>query len=219
MTDIPEVQDAVSRVPGVTAATVRWPDPLGPATLRVEFAGADAESVTRAVVETLRDVGGVEPEQIALELPARGPGNDGPAAAPAAAARLRRPVFSGMTVDRGDLDSTVEVTLQYGERRLTGRAVGLATRTAATRTAAAAALDALRDLLPPDVRVQVEWLEVVDPTAPGRHQLVQAAVTVLSRRGEEVYLGTAFVRGDLREAAVRATLDAVNRRLELQLRS
>ncbi len=43
---------------------------------------------------------------------------------------------------------------------------------------------------------------------------MSSAVTCLSRRGEQVLIGSAIVHSDIREAAVRATLDALNRRLE-----
>jgi hypothetical protein len=208
MSKIPDVQEAVRRLEGVATVAVRWPDPLGPATLHVEFAAdADERAVTEAVLDTVRRVGaegGNIPDIRIVETASTDRTDPG---------RDPRPIFAGMTVDRGDLDAAVEVALEYGARRLTGRAEGLATRHAALRTAAAAALAAVRELVPADTRLQLEWLEVVDPTNPGRPAVVQAAVTWLTRTGEETYLGSAFVRNDLRVAAVRATLDAINRRL------
>lgn len=289
MSRLPDLQSAVRRIDGVASATVRWPDPHGPATLRVEFAeDADRASVTDLVIATLREVAGVDVDDIRLDMhPAtddartdvvagRGhvaqplqAADHGPAAthgasehepphehkaahhagdahedrttAPASTAVFRehaarepvpamaaqaagatgatgsngrsRPVFSGMTIDRGDLDTRVVVTLAIGSRAYTGAAEGLATRRSTPKTAATATLSALQELLPATLRVQLEWLDVMEPTEAGRPAIVQSAVTCLSRAGEEVYIGTAIVRTDLREAAVRATLDALNRQL------
>lgn len=257
MSKIPDVQEAVRRLSGVASASVRWPDPLGPATLRVEFApGADHAQVTQEVLEALRDIGGADTDSLEVRLSEPGdtvgaavttpaqsatatagtgtaavPGravaaeaaDPGAARTSSAAAgadlpapadgRLDRPIFTAMLVERGQLDTNVEVVLELSDRRLTGRAEGLTTRDDVVRTAASAALSALREILPERVRLQLDWLEIADPGAPGRPQLVHASVICLTPAGEETYVGAAMVRGDLREAAVRATLDAVNRRL------
>ncbi|HUH08805.1 MAG TPA: hypothetical protein VML96_13475 [Egibacteraceae bacterium] len=207
MSKIPDVQQAVRDLEGVAFAAVRWPDPKGPATLRVEFAeGADREQVTREVLDTLREVGGVDLETMEIRIPEPPPEGHREG--------HPRPVFTGMSVDRRELDSAVEVTLTFNGRHVTGHASGLATWQEGPRTAAAAALLALREFLPSSVRVQLEWLEVVEGSAWGRPKIVQSAVTCLTRQGEEVFVGTAFVVNDVREAAVRATLDALNRRLD-----
>lgn len=208
---IPDVQEAVRRLPGVRSASLHWPDPLGPATLKVEFdADADEEAVTRRVLETLKEVGGAQAQSIEMTVPDA-------IIPPAAARRAGRPVFSGISVRREALDTRVEVALDFRERRLEGAAEGAATSRAIPRTAAAAALDAVQEALPRGVRLQLEWLEVVEQAPTGRPATVQAAVSWLANGREELYLGSAFVRGDLRDASVRAALDAVNRPLASHL--
>lgn len=233
MSELPDLQSAVRGLDGVASAVVRWPDPQGPATLHVEFvAEADREAVTEAVLEEVRRYAGPQPENGSGGAVAAAGGNDRPAAAGGAedagplpmvvmsdaappAPQLRtRPVFSGMTVDRGELDIAVEVTLSVGDQTHVGRAEGLATSGSVPRAAADATLIALRPLLPAGLRVQLDWLEVAAGTGPRRLDVVSSAVTCLSRRGEQVLIGSAIVHSDIREAAVRATLDALNRRLE-----
>lgn len=206
MTKIPELQAAVRDLEGVAHASVRWPEPHGPAVLRVEFAGGvDREEVTADILEVVAEVGAVDlgSMQVGTSTPPASNQDDG-----------GRPVFSGLTVHRTDLDSSVTVTIGYAGRTASATVEGLATRRAAPHTAASAALSALREFLPPHVRVHLEWLEVIESGAPGRPELVHAAVTCLTNAGEETFVGTAIVRGDLREAAVRATLDALNRRFQ-----
>jgi hypothetical protein len=231
VSELPELQQAVRALRGVAHATVRWPEPGGPATLHIIFErDADRDEVTREVLDALQRVGDVDLATLRVQVPpppgapapetgeprrsaeaeagARGPGQ------PAVVDEGRRPVFSGLSVERTNLDNTVVVTLRLGERLLTGRADGLATRRATPRTAAAAALLALREVVPRDTRLYLEWLEIVDAASPERPTVVQSAVTCLTASGEETYIGSAIVRDDVREAAVRATLDALNRRLE-----
>lgn len=248
MSKLPDLQAAVRRLEGVQHATVRWPDPGGPAILRVEFAeDANRAAVTDEVVATLRDLAGVNIEDLHVESAGSGSATgSGSTAGPVVGTpvsvsevpdsgsadpvrRTRRsapepprngsddwarPVFRGMTIDRGELDTAIEVTLGIGPDSFRGRAEGLATLRETPRTAASATLTALHDLLPDDVRVQLDWLEVVEGSGPRRPDIVHSAVTCLSRNAEETFVGSAIVRSDLREAAVRATLDALNRRLE-----
>jgi isopropylmalate/homocitrate/citramalate synthase len=46
-----------------------------------------------------------------------------------------------------------------------------------------------------------------------RPEIVHAAVTYLTRSGEETVVGSSIIRRDVREAAVRSVLDAINRRV------
>lgn len=197
--DLPELQQRVRDLDGVAEATVRWPDPHGPAELRVRIDhDSDAADVTGQVLEVLERVGGVDLDTLDLR--------EAEGEAPT------RPVFAGLEVQRGELDVQVEVTLRYLDREIRGVAEGLATADHTPRVAAAAALAALAKIVRDDVRLHVEWVEVPDTTAP-RSAVVSVAVTCLSPDGQDQHVGSAFVRGDLREATVRATLDAVNRRL------
>lgn len=143
---------------------------------------------------------------------ARGRGAAG--ALPGPGVRGLRPVLRGLVVERADLEATVTVTLVCAERAMRASATGLATQRQTPRTAARAALVALQGFLPPGVRVDLDWLEVARMPGLGRPDLVHVAVLCLSAEGEDTVVGTAVVRGDAGEAAVRATLDALNRRLE-----
>lgn len=75
-----------------------------------------------------------------------------------------------------------------------------------------AVLEALRQLTGEEYDMHLTGIEVVE--AGGKHVMV-AVVTLLVPGGEEVLLGTAFVREATEDAASRAVLDAVNRRLVL----
>lgn len=202
MSDLPNVQEAVRALEGVARARVTWPDPRGPAQLEIALEpGANETETTRNVLAVLQRVGGVNLDTLDLE-----------AAQPTRSEAGLRPAFVGLSVDRSELDTAIDVTLEVGGRQVTGRAEGLASYHHSTRTAATATLEALGGVLPPGVRLQLEWVDV-NGAQGQRPAVVQVAVTTLTHGGETVDIGCAFGRGDLRESAVRATLDAVNRRL------
>jgi hypothetical protein len=219
--DLPDLQQAVRALPGVRAAVVRWPEPDAPAVLQVDFdPQADEEEVSRSVLATVERILGVG--QNDLEVRRGGltssPHVTTPLTSPAEGVRNgqvpSRPVFSGLKVDRHQLETSIDVTISYDGRTSVGSAEGLATHQHVVLTAASAALSALRTFLPSDVRMQVEWVDVLDGAVPGRPTVVQVSVTCLRAGGEERLMGTAMARGDIREAAVRATLDALNRPLQ-----
>jgi hypothetical protein len=54
----------------------------------------------------------------------------------------------------------------------------------------------------------------VDVTPSGRDRTVLVSVTMVSSTGTDRLTGSAVVRDDVRQATIRAALDAVNRRLE-----
>jgi hypothetical protein len=146
---LPELQEAVRALDGVAAATVRWADPSEPATLHVTFAaGTEHGEVAAAVLAALERVAEVGPGGLEIDAIATSPGlPPAPVQVPsvqvphvAAPSRAARPVFSGLAVERTDLDAQVTVTLRFGGRTATASAEGLATRRSTPRTAASAAL-------------------------------------------------------------------------------
>lgn len=61
MSKLPDMQRAVNEVSGVASATMRWPEPEGPAFMRIEFeGGADQGVVAERVLEVLRQAGGTD---------------------------------------------------------------------------------------------------------------------------------------------------------------
>jgi hypothetical protein len=62
--------------------------------------------------------------------------------------------------------------------------------------------------------VELEHLEV---TTMGHEKTVVVLLTLLTAQGSEPLTGAAAVRDDVRQAVIRATLDALNRRLEILL--
>lgn len=194
MTDLVELQTAVRQVPGVASAVIRWPDPEGPASLRVEFAtGADRDRVTESVMRTMVEVTDVDLSSMRVEHEPEAPVREG------------RPVFTTLSLERIHDHLSVEVTLTTRERRHVGRVATVDPEDDPVTMVASAAVEAINDFAAgPAYRLgRVDLL--------GTRERADEQVTVQVHAADRVLLGAALVQRDVREAVVRATLDAVNR--------
>lgn len=119
-----------------------------------------------------------------------------------------RPVI--VSVDGRD---PVRVELEHRGRRHVGQCATAPGRGPA-EAAAIAALDALDRLTPSAAGFHLDWCGVVDPGGgvPAAI-LVFATVSVAGVPMQQT--GSALLRDDVRMAAVRAALDAMNRRLQV----
>lgn len=105
----------------------------------------------------------------------------------------------------------VTASLRLSGHEVTGRARGVRTRRGRWRAISEATIDALAALSADRVRGHVDHVTVLT-FADLAH--VSVSVTLLTDRGEETFVGAALVRDDPDRAVMRATLDAVNRRVE-----
>lgn len=207
--DYAEIVAALRAVPGVAEADVEPDDEGGGlGLLRLGLApGVDEVQVATKVGRMLRERFGlgVDADQVQLiedapapEVPAQNNGG-------------RRPVISRMQLVSSGLDVTATVSLIYQDSVVRGESTGTATQTGVHRAVATAALRALEQLVDAKARFEVDQVEV---TPNGKDRTVLVAVTMVSNGGTDRLTGTAVVREDVRQATIRAALDAVNRRLE-----
>jgi hypothetical protein len=143
---------------------------------------------------------------------------------------VSRPLFTGQSAPRVvinqvqvstlGLEATVEVRLSAGDRQATGVASGPAVDSYLVRLAAVAAAKAVDELL----RAVVEpggpsrcFVEHTGVVSFGNTGVAVAVVLLVCGGWVEQLTGSALVDGDPRQAVVRATLGAVNRRLEALL--
>lgn len=143
------------------------------------------------------------------------PGAAGEAVAEPFPNRPGRPTFARLEVDTSQEEPAIEVTLTIADRRLVGRAFGPATGDESPRTAAIATLEAVKVLLRAGVGAELGWLDVLDDPDGERPRYATSGVHCTDARGRQTFLGSALAAGDPRVAAVRATLDALNRPLRI----
>ena len=108
----------------------------------------------------------------------------------------------------------VEVHLSLGDAKVVGTASGVPTPTGWLRLAADATVMALSQLLSPRYALSVNHVAVTDSK---RVKIAIVSVSLVGESSEQILSGSCPVSYDEREAVVKATLDAVNRRFSFLL--
>ncbi|TAK70783.1 MAG: hypothetical protein EPO13_02715 [Actinomycetota bacterium] len=211
---LPDLEDALRRIPGIRAASVVTGPDARPTEIHiVADPGKAAKQVVRDVqsvamaqfdvdvdhrIVSVVQIGGDEPGMATEPLAGDEADSSGPRAA-----------LTGITVRTRDGECEVTVSLAVGEADFTGTASGPISATHRARITAAATVRALSELL--GITTQVESSQV---HASGRHAVAVSVLTMsVPRLGEQALCGSALVRGDDEDAVARSVLAAVNRRL------
>ena len=108
-------------------------------------------------------------------------------------------------------DVQVAATLTHAGRTVTGRAQSVPTEQGILRAVAEATVHALRELTGDRLVVSIDAVAV---SVSGQPPTATVIVGLVTDQGEESLLGTSLVRSDPQRAVMRATLDALNRRVE-----
>jgi hypothetical protein len=125
--------------------------------------------------------------------------------------RPPRVLIQRMQLVSAGLGVTTEVTLSWQGLPFSGAADAAATPTSVHRSVAMATLRAVEAVVSGRARFELEQLEV---NQLGPDRAVVVVVSMLTKAGSERLTGVSVVREDVRQAVIRATLDALNRRLE-----
>lgn len=134
------------------------------------------------------------------------------APAPRTAPDLNRPRIVGVNSSVAGLRSSATVTLMVDGLEYVGAAAGVASQSGRIRQIASAALDAVCQCVSEDMSFTLEDVSIVHL---GRQQVAVSCVTLVTHQGEESFSGSAVMRQNESDSVVRATLDAVNRRIGL----
>jgi len=126
-------------------------------------------------------------------------------------ARSPRILIARMQLVSAGLGVTTEVTLSWQGEPFAGQSAAAATPTSVHRSVAQATLRAVESVVGGRARFELEQLEI---NQLGPDRAVVVVVSMLTKAGSERLTGVSVVREDVRQAVIRATLDALNRRLE-----
>ncbi len=222
-TDLTAIAAALRGMPGIAAAAVEADEAGDVGALRVVLdPGVDEIEAASTVSRFMQDhfATDVAPEQVHVvddvtPLRRAEPAEPVVPVQPLPAERSStRPtiVRTGHVVTGFEVTATV--VLSAGARLATGEGRTAAGEQGMHRAMAGATLRALENLLRDRARIDLEHLEV---SSPGGIRTVLVSLTMVSDRGTERLTGATTVREDDGRAVVRATLDAVNRRLETLL--
>lgn len=123
-----------------------------------------------------------------------------------------RPKILGVHLSNTDRRTEAKVQLQMGETIIEGVASGPSSATNKLRVVAMATAAAIEDYVAGNCSFVIEDLTFV---TVARREAVVVSVALVTALGEERLIGTSYIKGDDREATVKATLSAVNRKLSL----
>ena len=212
--DLAAIAAALRALPGVTAADVHPDDQGGIDSLRLDLAsGADGVEVAGAVSRLMAERFGasVDPTQVQVVAAS---GGDTAVQTRLPAQRAVRPEIVRTDLVTTGMEFSATVVLSSQSRAATGDAHGAITSTGMQRAVSQATLRAIERLARETAKIELDQVVV---TQTGAERTVLVTLTMVSVRGAERLTGSAVVRDDESRAVIRATLDALNRRLETLL--
>lgn len=220
--DTAAIVAALRAVPGVADARIEAASDGGAGMLHLILEeGSDDTLVTERVTDLLGAGFGLgvdaeriqvleDPEPVAAGAAAPASAADPQPAGSTTARASARLVIERLQLRSAGLEVRCAVTLGCAGRTATGEAAGAANSSGMLRAVSAATLRAVEQLATAPIRLEIEHLELI---STGAESTVVVWATMLTGAGTARLTGAAAVRHDLRQAGVRATLDALNRRL------
>jgi hypothetical protein len=106
--------------------------------------------------------------------------------------------------------ATVDVALEIDGERYVGEAAGPASQTGRLRLVALATLEAVYQYAHGSHSFALEDVAIVQL---GRERVAVSCIALVSPLGEQSFVGSALIRQNEKDSIVKATLDAINRRL------
>lgn len=199
--DIQELEETLARLPSVNAVRVAADRDV----VREVHVLASPDKAPKQVVRDVQTLAlarfGVSIDRRAISVVQIGP--------EAISLDDDRPVLMGVHEIPEGARTTVAVTLRWHTEEYVGTATGPAAPSARLRLVGEASLRAVEDILGDDALA----LDSIGAPGIGMRTVIVAVVVATGTRGEEVSVGSALSTGDDSEAAVRAVLDALNRRI------
>jgi len=122
-----------------------------------------------------------------------------------------RLIYKGMELISKGREVETKVILSYGDKDYCGYQKGINTRNNINRMVVKATLQAVGEFMDfQDVFID----EGIKDFVIADKSIVNVAITYIDKNGEELLIGSSVVLGDLKEAIIKATLDAVNRKIK-----
>jgi hypothetical protein len=121
-----------------------------------------------------------------------------------------RPRICSINASVSGVQASASVTLEIDGKDFVGTASGAASQTGRSRLVALAALDAVSQYTEATISFALEDVAIVQL---GREKVAVSCIALVSGFGEQHFSGSALVRQNDNDSIVRATLDAINRRM------
>jgi hypothetical protein len=121
-----------------------------------------------------------------------------------------RPRICSINATVSGVQASASVTLDIGGTEYVGNSSGPASQTGRLRLVALAALDAVSQYTDATISFALEDVAILKL---GREKVAVSCIALVSSIGEQTFSGSAMVRQNDNDSVVRATLDAINRRM------
>lgn len=122
-----------------------------------------------------------------------------------------RPRIISINATVSGVQASASVQLEIGDTEFTGIASGPASKTGRLRLVALATLDAVSQFADATTSFALEDVSILKL---GREKVAVSCIALVSGMGEQTFSGSAMVRQNDNDSVVRATLDAINRRMD-----
>lgn len=123
---------------------------------------------------------------------------------------LARPRICSINATVSGVQASASVALEIGGTEYVGNSSGPASQTGRLRLVALAALDAVSQYTDATISFALEDVAILKL---GREKVAVSCIALVSSLGEQTFSGSAMVRQNDNDSVVRATLDAINRRM------
>lgn len=121
-----------------------------------------------------------------------------------------RPRICSINATVSGVQASASVTLEIAGAEYVGNSSGPASQTGRLRLVALAALDAVSQYTDATISFALEDVAILKL---GREKVAVSCIALVSSLGEQSFSGSAMVRQNDNDSVVRATLDAINRRM------
>lgn len=197
----PKLENAINQVKGVLSSKIIGNEEEITEIHVVANKARNAKQLVRDIETVVQVSGGISVDHKKISI-----------AQVAQAKPLERPRLTNVNVEFDGLTAVVRVTMNHNGETVVSEVEGVRSEKNILRLAAQAALMAVERLLQTQVRFAVDQVMLVPI---GISQLISISVIVVTPQGEENLLGSTYVdnSSNATEAACKAALDAINRRL------
>jgi len=121
-----------------------------------------------------------------------------------------RPRICSINATVSGVQASASVVLEIAGTEYVGKSSGAASRTGRLRLVSSATLDAVSQYTDAKMSFALEDVAILNM---GREKVAVACIALVTQTGEQTFSGSAMVRQNDNDSVVRATLDAINRRM------
>lgn len=210
---VEEIEEALSQVGEIKAARVVAASDGSIAEIHVlALPSKSPKQLVRDIESTLMARFGIPIDHRKISIAQLGRDVITPVAEETERPSTARPRIVSINASVAGVQAAASVTLEIAGEEYIGAASGPASQSGRARQVALATLDAVARYTTEGTTFALEDVAILQL---GREKVAVSCVTLVTPYGEQSFSGSALVRQNEKDSIVRATLDAINRRIGL----